>query len=76
MNNALKHAGANQIIVQLTKSHVKTGITVEDDGKGFDVQHAKNGNGLSNMQNRATQMKGHLLIDSVSGQGTSVTLVF
>jgi signal transduction histidine kinase len=38
VNNALKHADAKQIIVQLTKSDHKVTITVEDNGRGFDTK--------------------------------------
>jgi signal transduction histidine kinase len=34
------------------------------------------GNGLTNMQERAKQMKGNLTVESNSGSGTVITLTF
>ncbi|HTE13152.1 MAG TPA: sensor histidine kinase [Chitinophagaceae bacterium] len=76
VNNALKHAGAKQIIVQLTKDHIKTGITVEDNGKGFHVKtlDLKKGAGFRNIKDRVDYFKGNLDINSQPGNGTSVTI--
>jgi two-component system, NarL family, sensor kinase len=76
VNNALKHAGAKQIIVQLTKSPGKTSITVEDDGKGFDVKTSrqKKGAGMSNIEYRVNYFKGSFDIVSEPDNGTSVNI--
>jgi signal transduction histidine kinase len=76
VNNALKHADAKQIIVQLTKNHVKTTVTVEDDGKGFDTKilDSKKGAGFNNIKYRVNYFKGALDIHSQPGNGTSVNI--
>lgn len=76
VHNAVKHAGASQIIVQLTKNHVKTGVTVEDDGKGFDTRilDTKKGAGFSNIRYRVLYFKGTLDIMSEPENGTSVSI--
>ncbi|MEO5591167.1 MAG: ATP-binding protein [Chitinophagaceae bacterium] len=76
VNNALKHAEAKQIIVQLTKDHIKTGITVEDNGKGFDVKNIdlRKGAGFRNIKDRVNYFKGTLDINSQPGNGTSVNI--
>jgi two-component system, NarL family, sensor kinase len=76
VNNALKHAAAKQVIVQLTKSHNITGITVEDNGKGFDVKMPalKKGAGFSNIKYRVNYFRGSLDIISEPGNGTSVNI--
>jgi two-component system, NarL family, sensor kinase len=76
VNNALKHSDAKQIIVQLTRNQNKTGITVEDNGKGFDVktQGLKKGAGMSNIKYRVNYFKGTLDINSQPGNGTSVNI--
>lgn len=76
VNNALKHAGAKQIIVQFTRNHVKTGVTVEDDGKGFDVNDPalKKGAGLHNIMYRVNYFKGTVDINSQPGKGTSINI--
>lgn len=76
VNNALKYAEAKQIIVQLTKDNVKTSITVEDDGKGFDtsILETKKGAGFNNIRYRINYFKGTLDIISQPGNGTSVNI--
>ena len=76
VNNAVKHADAKQILVQLTRDHGVTSITVEDDGNGFDVKMTwkKKGAGLSNIRYRVDYFKGSLDIISGPGTGTSVNM--
>jgi len=76
VNNALKHAEAKRIIVQLTKTTTKTNITVEDNGKGFDTDtpDLKKGAGFSNIKYRVNYFKGTLDINSQPGNGTSVNI--
>jgi signal transduction histidine kinase len=42
-------------------------MVVSDNGRGFDQQKVKLGNGLHNMQKRIQQLKGSLEIDSANG---------
>jgi len=76
VNNILKYAEATQIIVQLTRDDIKTGITVEDNGKGFDttILDQKRGAGFSNIKYRVNYFKGTLDINSQPGNGTSVNI--
>ena len=76
LNNAIKHASANNAIVQLSKEQSKITFTVEDDGKGFDtsVLNKTRGIGWSNIQNRVEFLKGKIDVHSKAGKGTSVTV--
>jgi two-component system, NarL family, sensor kinase len=76
VNNALKYSEGKQILVQLTKNHIRTNITVEDNGKGFDVNilDQKKGAGFSNIRSRVNYFKGTLDINSQPGNGTSVNI--
>jgi signal transduction histidine kinase len=76
VHNAGKYAECKNIWVKIEGAAPHICMTIKDDGKGFDVQHAKNGNGLFNMHKRTAQMKGRLSVLSVTGEGTTVTLVF
>ena len=73
VNNAIKHAQAKNILIQLTKNENQLTLTVEDDGKGFDVKMLENikGFGLTNIQSRVDYLKGNLEIDSKQNIGTS-----
>jgi signal transduction histidine kinase len=74
VNNAIKHAGAKQILVQLTKAARNILISVEDDGKGFDAnkQPVSAGMGLTNVKNRVQYHHGSMDVQSTPGKGTSV----
>lgn len=78
VHNAIKHANARNLLVQVHASG-KEGIlsvTVEDDGKGFDttlIQHEQ-GIGWSNIRNRIDFLKGKVDLNSSPEKGTSVLL--
>jgi two-component system, NarL family, sensor kinase len=76
VNNALKHADAAQINVQLIMEPERVGITVQDDGKGFDpakIDEGKSG-GLANVRSRVDSLGGRLDFLSAPGQGTEVNI--
>jgi len=74
INNTIKHAGAENAIVQLTKADNTLTITVEDDGKGFDknILNFSKGIGWSNIQNRVDFLKAFLDVKTEKEKGTSV----
>ncbi len=76
VNNALKHASATQILVQLTIRHNKIEITVEDNGQGFNpaVIPGTHGAGLLNVQYRVQYFNGKSDIVSSPGNGTSIQI--
>lgn len=78
VNNAIKHAAAENILIQLHASgqEKQLTVTVEDDGKGFDIAMLQQspGIGWSNIQNRVDFLKGKIDIKSAPGKGTSVLI--
>jgi signal transduction histidine kinase len=76
INNALKYAEASQVTVQLTQSDGKIHLVVTDNGKGFDIQSVRLGNGLGNMQKRAAEINGLFTIDTQPGKGCTLRLSF
>ncbi len=71
VTNSIKHANASEITVQLSKRGELLQVTVEDDGKGFDLKKiASNGIGLKNIQSRVDYLEAHLDFNS-NVQGTS-----
>jgi signal transduction histidine kinase len=74
LNNAAKYSGAEKITVDLSVQNRQVVMRISDNGKGFEPFMAGNGNGLGNMQNRASDLEGKLDIDSVNGGGTTLTL--
>lgn len=78
VNNALKHAQASQILVQLQENDDSYFLTVEDDGRGFDVQSLNNNRsaGIHNIRARLQFLDGDMHIDSKIGQGTTIEINF
>ncbi|HNU13256.1 MAG TPA: triple tyrosine motif-containing protein [Chitinophagaceae bacterium] len=77
--NAIKHSGAENIsLLSQTSSAGKWHITVKDDGKGFqytDTKTNSEGNGLTNMEQRAAEASIHYTIESVVGKGTTIQII-
>jgi signal transduction histidine kinase len=76
LNNIIKHAEAKNVLIQLIRKEDKFTLTVEDDGKGFDVKELKNktGAGLANIKARTEYLNGTVDIISKKDEGTSVTI--
>ncbi len=74
VNNIMKHAAAKNAIVQVTKMNEHLAVTVEDDGRGFDITILKKAKGIgwNSIENRVEFLKGKLDIDSQTDKGTSV----
>ncbi len=78
VNNITKHSGASVIDLCLEGVNEKIGLTIEDDGIGFDLEkemaegRIKDGIGLSSMRERTELSGGLFLIESRKGAGTRV----
>jgi signal transduction histidine kinase len=81
INNALKHAKAEHIWVRLKSNGDLLEATVQDDGRGFDLDkvrltYEKRGSfGLLNIEERAKLVGGTAEITSALGQGTTVRVL-
>ena len=73
VTNALKHAEARRIDVELEGDDDELRFTVADDGAGFDVAHARDGFGLTAAADRLAALGGRLEVRSSPGTGTLVT---
>jgi signal transduction histidine kinase len=76
--NALKHAMASNIWVAVEQQGDEVEMTLRDDGVGFDVEApAPEGHyGMTMMRERATVGGGTFTIQSVPGEGTTITVRF
>lgn len=68
--NALKHAKASVIDIQVTEVEEGLKLMFEDNGVGFEANQSHSGLGLTNVSNRVTALNGHLTIDSKKGRGS------
>jgi signal transduction histidine kinase len=74
VTNALKHAGASRIAVQVIQESDRIALTVEDNGCGFVFAAMTQGVGLRNIQHRVESFGGILDVRSVVGEGTEVSV--
>jgi PAS domain S-box-containing protein len=77
LTNALKHAEATAIRVELSFASGQVRLSVQDNGKGFDPHRPTRADsfGLTGMRERAQSMGGQLTVASRPGQGTEVVVV-
>jgi signal transduction histidine kinase len=69
LNNALKHAKANTVVIHLEQNQKDILLSIKDDGIGFDPVSVKKGAGLKNIQNRVFLANGTISLDSRPGKG-------
>jgi len=74
LTNALRHARAQQLDMQLTFEGDEVGFELRDNGCGFDPSNMTSGLGLSGIRARTESMGGRLLIRSAIGTGTMVSV--
>jgi signal transduction histidine kinase/ligand-binding sensor domain-containing protein len=75
INNATKHAEANQIEIVIEVLPDILQIDISDNGKGFMViDQGRAGNGIRFMEKRIADLGGKLKIDSRQGTGTTVKM--
>jgi ligand-binding sensor domain-containing protein/anti-sigma regulatory factor (Ser/Thr protein kinase) len=67
VNNIVKHAGASQVSVTLSNEAGEFFMKIQDNGKGINRQGSAKGNGLRNMQRRATAIGGTFYIENTNG---------
>ncbi|WP_442542542.1 GAF domain-containing protein [Arthrobacter sp. KN11-1C] len=70
LSNAVRHSEAQAISVSVSVEDGMLTLIIEDDGKGF--RDAVPGNGLVNMEQRASELRGSFEVTSAPTKGTSV----
>ena len=77
LNNALKHANAENVILQLIKHENSIVLMVEDDGVGFvpgKLNKNSDGIGLLNIETRIRALNGDFLIEAEKERGSLVSI--
>jgi two-component system sensor histidine kinase DegS len=80
LHNVSQHAHATHVQVSLDLKGTVVGISVEDDGSGFDVDEAvaaareRKTVGIVTMQRRLEMLGGQIQFESSLGRGTKVTM--
>lgn len=75
LNNALKHAQARVITIQIMANEESLLVSVDDDGKGGDFPDGPSkGNGIANIKSRIAYLGGQVMWQSAAEKGTSVMI--
>jgi signal transduction histidine kinase len=72
MSNILKHAACENVHLSFKVNNSQLVVALTDDGKGFEKEREKGGNGLMNMQSRAKKLHGQLCVESSKDAGTRI----
>ena len=73
LHNVVKHAQASSVIIKM-QTNDQLAICIHDNGTGFDINNIRSfSNGLINMENRVTELKGAFNIKNENG--TIITIV-
>ena len=75
IHNALKYSDAQKIRVDVKKLDHSIQISIQDNGKGFDMETVTFGNGLYNMEKRISDIGGTCNIHSILGKGTDINIL-
>ncbi len=76
LNNVVKHSKAKHINILLQVNENVFILAFSDDGIGFNAEEnaTASGAGLRNLQSRALLINAHLHIESLPGNGTTITI--
>ena len=76
VNNAMRHARALHITIQLICFEREVRLSVLDDGVGFDfdvvTENKQGGLGLRNIESRLSVVDGHVTFDVAPGRGSQI----
>jgi two-component system sensor histidine kinase DegS len=74
LGNISLHSQATQVIIQMDSSTTGLRISIEDNGKGFDVEKVqeKSGMGLKVIRDRVQMLGGSMEIHSTTGHGAHI----
>jgi two-component system, NarL family, sensor histidine kinase UhpB len=76
-NNIVKHSAASRCSVSAALADDDLQIVIQDNGRGIPMEidgRLDRGHGLASMKQRAKQMHGQCLVESVPGHGTVIRL--
>lgn len=79
LTNVMRHSGAAEVLILLTRTGTHLRLQIGDDGHGFDpseltAQKGAMSAGVRGMRDRAELFGGKLEVNSSAGEGTSVIL--
>ena len=74
LHNIVQHANARNVRITVTQGPDRLLLSIQDDGRGFDPPQER-GMGLIGMEERVSALGGRLVVESASGEGTTLRVV-
>lgn len=74
VNNLAKYSACSEALISIEKQQRNIITLIKDNGKGFNSSITTSGNGLRNMEERATAINGKIDIKTKEGEGTAVMI--
>lgn len=74
LNNTRKYAQATKVQLYICTTPTQVHVTIQDNGRGFDLEQVSSGYGLRGMQERVAVLQGHLRLESQPGDGCCITV--
>ncbi|MBI1879650.1 MAG: sensor histidine kinase, partial [Chloroflexi bacterium] len=72
LNNVVKYARATSVWINLDYIDGEVSLSLEDNGRGFDLNGIENGMGLRGLEERFRLLNGRFEIESTSEDGTRI----
>ncbi len=74
LQNIYKHANATEVNISFKLKNSVICLSILDNGSGFDVNKARKGIGLKNINSRVNEINGELEIESNNDSGTELII--
>ena len=74
LNNIVKHSNAENVTIKSELVNDTFVLSIEDDGKGFNINRVQKGIGLNNIVKRGELIKGRLTIKSSENEGCIIKI--
>jgi two-component system sensor histidine kinase UhpB len=74
LNNITKHANAKKVTISLGNDDRRVGMTIRDDGIGFNLTQKRKGIGMTNIITRAEALSGTAEVRSSPGKGCALAV--
>lgn len=74
LQNIYKHANATEVHISFKQKNNVICLSISDNGSGFDVNKARKGIGLKNINSRVKEIQGELDIISTMDSGTEIRI--
>jgi signal transduction histidine kinase len=74
LTNISKYAVATEVKLEITTIKGYLRLTIQDNGKGFDLKQNTTGYGLQSMRDRSLALGGEFTINSAPGSGCKITV--